>query len=424
MENLSVDRSVGIDGIAFELPKYYVDMTDLARARKVDPAKYCNGLGQLEMSVASPCEDTVTLAAGAGRRVINSFGINPDSIGLVIVGTETSVDHSKPVSSFVHQMLGLSKECRVIEIKHACYGALAGVSIATDWILSGRNQSKCALVIASDIARYELHSAGEPTQGAGAVALIISENPRLLSFETQFQGFYAKQVMDFWRPLYRKEALVDGHFSINCYLDALAGAYSMYQRSFRKNNIIQADKEELISSQFSACLYHVPFVKMAWKGHKKLLEQDWNLVIEKDTNEMEQATLDFQSRVSPYLKLNARVGNIYTGSLFLSLCEFISNVDHSMIDKKISLFGYGSGCAAEFFSARIVSSDQGKIKKEEIMNKRQKISIDHYEEILFASQLGDANDSTVCDPLKWNLDGPFLYLGTKNHIRTYESFLE
>src|SRR5687767_1914110 len=104
------------------------------------------------MAVASPCEDTVTLAAGAGRLLLKNFDIDPDEISLLIVGTETGVDHSKPVAIYVHQLLGLTQKCRAFEVKHACYGAMAGLSMATNWVLSGRARGRKALVIASDIA--------------------------------------------------------------------------------------------------------------------------------------------------------------------------------------------------------------------------------------------------------------------------------
>ena len=39
-------------------------------------------------------------------------------------------------------------------------------------------QKPVALVITTDIARYGLESAGEPTRGAGAVALLMEKNPR------------------------------------------------------------------------------------------------------------------------------------------------------------------------------------------------------------------------------------------------------
>jgi hydroxymethylglutaryl-CoA synthase len=61
-----------------------------------------------------------------------------------------------------------------LKIKHACYGAMAGLTAAVNYILSGRAKGRKVLVIASDIARYGKDTAGEPTQGAGAVAMLVS----------------------------------------------------------------------------------------------------------------------------------------------------------------------------------------------------------------------------------------------------------
>ena len=41
------------------------------------------------------------------------------------------------------------------------------------------------IVIVSDIAKYDIGSSGEYTQGAGAVAILVKQNPRLLSFRSK-----------------------------------------------------------------------------------------------------------------------------------------------------------------------------------------------------------------------------------------------
>src|SRR6056297_566079 len=219
-----LSNPAGIDALACAGPAGFGEMTDLASARGVDPAKYLKGLGQRRMAIASPCEDPVTMATEAARRAMQGFGIEPEEIGTLIVGTETGVDHSKPVAVYLHELLGLDRRCRTFETKHACYGASAGLTASMDWIASGRARGRKALVIASDIARYGLGTAGEPTQGAGAVAMVVSDKPRLLSMDPCRIGDYTRQVMDFWRPLYSKYAFADGHYSIQCYLDALTGA--------------------------------------------------------------------------------------------------------------------------------------------------------------------------------------------------------
>lgn len=410
---------VGIEAIAFDIPKFYVDMAELAHHRSIDPAKFIKGLGQVEMSVVSPCEDTVTLAAGAAIKMMHGFNINKESIGLCVVGTETPIDQSKPIASHIHEILNLPKNCRVFETKHACYGATAALAMATDWILSGRAQGKKALIIASDIARYGLNTAGEPTQGAGAVAMLISDNPKLLELETNYVGNYSEQVMDFWRPTYSKEAFADGHFSIQCYLTALAGAFDSYKESFKKYN---SDVPKNLSNRFAACLYHVPFVKMANKAHHKLIEHELNTKIEKEDPRMEEVNKDFSERVGDNLKLNASVGNIYTGSLYLSLFNFLEKNSAQNVGRAISLFSYGSGCTSEFFSGVVqpgASLALQRVSSESALKSRVRISVEQYEVMLNAAAESDLNNAEVSDPDTWKISGPVLYLGNKDHKRHY-----
>lgn len=418
---------IGIEAIAFEVPEYYVDMTDLAMARGIEPAKYTVGIGQKQMAVATPCEDTVALAAGAGQKLMENFGIDPNSISMLIVGTETGVDHSKPVSSYVHHLLGISDECRVFEVKHACYGAMAGFAMAVNYMLSGRAKGKKALVIASDIARYGKNTPGEPTQGAGAVAILVSDNPRLAEVDYSNEGFYANQVMDFWRPLYSKEAFADGHYSIQCYLEALTGAYNMYKQNVLKSlngHAPVALKNGNFSSGFDACLYHVPFVKMAQKAHQRLLEVDANKAFAKESDELKAAQRDFENRVAPSLELNARIGNIYTGALFLSLANLLEKSSGKLAGKSVSLFSYGSGSGAEFTSVRITGEANGLMKvqnSEAELNSRKKLSVDEYESILDKCANMDLEGADVCRPETWNLKKRFLYLGTRGNKRVYSS---
>jgi hydroxymethylglutaryl-CoA synthase len=154
-------------------------MADLAIARGVEPAKYVKGLGQVAMAVPTPCEDTVSLAIAAGRKALDSFGIDPAEIGTLVVGTETGVDHSKPVATYVHEHLGLASNCRSFETKHACLGGSAGLTAAMDWIAAGRARGRKALVIAADIARYGFNTGRADTGESRARSLAASEPRRL-----------------------------------------------------------------------------------------------------------------------------------------------------------------------------------------------------------------------------------------------------
>src|SRR5699024_7218004 len=134
---------------------------------------------------------------------------------LVIFATETSVDHSKSGAAYVHRLLNLKPGVRSIEVKQACYAATAGIQMAKGHI--ALHPKSKVLVLASDIARYGLNTGGEATQGAGAVEMVIAQNPRILTLEEP-NTFLSDDIMDFWRPSYSETAFVDGKYSNEQYL--------------------------------------------------------------------------------------------------------------------------------------------------------------------------------------------------------------
>ena len=130
--------SVGIEQLAVYVPPSVLSLDELAAARGVPPEKFREGLGVREMAIAPPCEDVVTLAASAGARALRAARIDPGDIGMLLVATESGVDHAKPVSIFVHELLGIGRQCRVYELKHACYAGTAALMSAADGGREGR----------------------------------------------------------------------------------------------------------------------------------------------------------------------------------------------------------------------------------------------------------------------------------------------
>lgn len=370
---------VGIDAISIAVPHRYIAMEDLARARGVDPEKYTQGLGNLEMAVAEPGEDTVALAARAAAGVLAD--VDPKQLGMLVVGTETGVDHSKPVASYVQGLLDLPHTMRVFDTQHACYGGTAALMAACDWIASGAADGRSALVICSDIARYGVHTAGEPTQGAGAVAMIVSRHPRVLAIDLGISGTASTHVHDFWRPLGQREAQVDGHYSVQCYLDALGVAYAGWHERASRRGIEKLDR----------ICYHVPFCKMAKKAHTHLF-----------------GATSYDTQVAPSLVLNARVGNVYTGSLYLALAGLLSTQARELPGARIGMFSYGSGCTSEFFSGVVApNAEERTAHLAAVLTRRERISVEEYERIMALS-----------DPLPVR-GGELRFTGVVDHRRQY-----
>lgn len=359
--------TVGIDAISLSTPRAFLELVDLAVVRGIPSDKITKGLGAIRMSIASPHEDPVTLATDAAARAFVRADVDPSTIGLCAVGTETGIDHSKPIASYVHGLLGLPQRCRVFDAKHACFGGTAALMAACEWIASGAARGRCALVVCTDIARYELGSPGEPTQGAGAVAMVVSERPRLLEIEVGHTGGYARDVHDFWRPLNRRDALVDGHFSVACYLDAVAGAFGEWQ---------QEEARRGGGAPLVRTAYHVPYVKMAKKAdrHRAMIEG------------LDEAAAEarFAREVAPSLAFAAEVGNIYTGSLYMAIASLLHAEASVLEGERIGLFSYGSGCGAEFFAGRVVAGAGALTRQldlDEPLRDRVRLSFDEYEAI-------------------------------------------
>ncbi|HZR79775.1 MAG TPA: hydroxymethylglutaryl-CoA synthase family protein [Candidatus Binatia bacterium] len=417
---------IGIDRIGVYVPDRALPLTDLAAARAVPAEKLLHGLGVHHMAVAPVYEDSVTLAANAAVRALAMAGdcgrTDPGEIGLLIVATESAVDHAKPVSIFVHELLGLAASCRAYEIKHACYGGTAALMTATEWIASGVARGRKALVVASDIAKYPPHSAGEPTQGAGAVAMVVAESPGLLALDVGASGVHAANVYDFWRPLDRSQALVDGKYSLDCYLAALAGAFAEYRRRALAELVALGDGE-LLTDHLAAILYHTPFPRMAWKAHRALVEDDWRTRADRAARFAAEgeaiARRSYAEKVEPSLWAAQAVGNTYTASLYLCLAALLERGADRLVGRRLGMFSYGSGSCAEFYSGVVAPGAQHlarEIGLAAMLERRRNVTVAEYERHHATASLR-AEPAPERPPR--DFAGPFFYRGTDDDRRAY-----
>ena len=383
---------IGIDKINFFTSNLYVDMTELAIARNEDPNKYLIGIGQSKMAVIPPTQDIVTMCANAAESMLTNE--DKESIDLVIVGTESGIDNSKSAAAYIADLLGLRDDIRTFEIKQACYGATAALQMAKAQV--ALNPDSKALIIGADIAKYGLNTPGEVTQGGGAVAMLVSANPKLLSFEGG-STYLSRNIMDFWRPLGHSEALVDGKYSSNVYLDFFNNVYSNYK-----------DKTGFTIDNFEALLFHLPYTKMGLKALREAQKDADAKVSAKLTHRFEDSRL-----------YNRQVGNLYTGSLYLSLLSLLENNDDLKSGDRLGLFSYGSGAQGEFF-AMLLRNDYRKYlmnTTNEFLQKRTRISVEEYEKIYLKSLHYENNSELDLDMD----DAQFVLTGIKENQRQYKN---
>lgn len=385
--------TIGIDKIGFATSPYVLRLKDLAAARDTDPEKLSKGLLLKEQSVAPITEDIVTLAATAAEDILTDE--DKEAIDMVILATESGIDQSKAAAVFVHGLLDIQPFARSFEMKEACYAATAALDYAKLHV-EKFPQSK-VLVIASDIAKYGIGTPGEPTQGAGAVAMLISQNPRILSFNDDNVA-QTRDVMDFWRPNYATTPFVNGIYSTQQYLDSLKTTWAEYQK-----------RTGLALTDFAAVCFHLPYPKLALKGLKKILD--------KSVSEEKKDQLQYNFDQS--ILYSQRVGNIYTGSLFLGLLSLLENDPQLKTGDRIALFSYGSGAVAEIFSANLVPGFEQLLdhKRMEKLDQRTVLSVADYERLFYEEVDLDPSGNQVFEPATHQT---FALTEIKEHQRIYQ----
>ena len=175
---------VGIEAMNAFCGSARMDVRALAEHRNLDTQRFDNLL-MSEKTVPLPFEDPVSMGVNAAKPIIDA--LSPEAknrIELIITCTESAFDFGKSMSTYFNKLLGLSRNCRLFELKNACYSGTAGLQMAINFILSQAAPGAKALVIATDIARFMIAEGGdaltedwsfaEPSSGAGAVAMLVS----------------------------------------------------------------------------------------------------------------------------------------------------------------------------------------------------------------------------------------------------------
>lgn len=303
---------VGIDDMSLYTPSIYFDIKDLAEARNIEYPKLNKGLGLSQMSITDAHEDAATMAANAILELILKNKLNPKDIGRIYMGTESALDGAKPTATYALEMLRnyFSEEygpdcflhCDVIDMTFACIGGVDALNNTIYWV-SG-NPERIGIVVSSDNAKYELASSGEYTQGAGAVAMLVKSNPRLITFDDNW-GVATMGVHDFFKPLrhiskkeliaevlswadsdadtssieektnaslavngiidaneavmtvHKSTPIFDGQYSNQCYQDRIHEAFNHFRLKTIAKGIYK--ENENITNEWDRLIFHLPY---------------------------------------------------------------------------------------------------------------------------------------------------------------------
>ncbi|MEU7690316.1 hydroxymethylglutaryl-CoA synthase family protein [Microbispora hainanensis] len=327
------DRLTGIESLNVYGGVACVPVAELFAGRGLDTGRFGN-LMMARRAVALPFEDPVTNAVNAAAPLLERLGEEErDSVEFLITATESGVDYSKSVASYVHEHLGLGRHCRLLEVKQACYSATAALRLAASYVASDVSPGARALVIATDVALADERAEyAEPATGSGAVAMLVGDDPRVLALDPGAFGLYSFETLDTARPSPAYD-IADVDRSLLAYLECLRESFADYRA--------RVEDVDLMTT-FDLLALHTPFAGMVKAGHRKLLR-------EFTAATPAEIEADFERRVGPSLTYPGEVGNLFSGSLYLALAAALDTA-RPAAPLRVGLFSYGSGCSSEFFS--------------------------------------------------------------------------
>ncbi|RYG43836.1 MAG: hydroxymethylglutaryl-CoA synthase, partial [Chitinophagaceae bacterium] len=259
--------------------------------------------------------------------------------------------------------------------------------------------------IATDVAKYDLGSTGEYTQGAGAVALLLSSKPKIISFSDNWSTSH-KSAFDFFKPyrrvskfmitgnddnqpwfgnleaeieVHKDQPVFDGQYSNDCYVQRTNEAYARF-----KDNTTGKPLQD-----WFGIMMHLPY---AYQGRRMLTAL---YAKEYDIDATDAAALkevaknieygDFiKQKLAPAETASSLIGNLYTGSIFMSLlsslCGYASS-EQDLTGERFGFLAYGSGSKSKVFEGTIASGWRAAAHTNlfERLSKSTAISFEDYE---------------------------------------------
>ena len=452
-------KKIGIDAISYYVPSIYLSIEKLSEHRNLDYEKLNKGLGLEKMAIADSNEDPSSFAANALISLFEKNNIDPKEIGRIYMGTESALDASKPSATYATELVEeyfsekfgerCLKNCDIADLTFACIGGVDALQNTIDWI--SNNPGKKAIVVSSDLSKYELKSTGEYTQGAGAIALLISENPSLISIDNVW-GVATKSENDFFKPrrtfnkkelideiisklnldisekdfeeifsnstfwdnnseiieVFKDEPVFDGQFSNTCYVDRMQEAFVHFQQN-KKTDFL---------NEWSHIIFHLPY---AFHGRRMIFNNWLNWIknditykdllaeigLENDELFIKKAYKSniyknfITSKIAPGEKASSHIGNMYSASVFMSLLSMLNyHFDNNteIKNQKVGFISYGSGSKAKIFQGEIEANWKEKIKTSKLfesLNKRKEISFDEYQDLHKSKKISPLSNHSI-----------------------------
>ncbi|KAF9689403.1 hypothetical protein SADUNF_Sadunf01G0088700 [Salix dunnii] len=381
-------NNVGVLAMDIYFPPTCVQQEALEAHDGASKGKYTIGLGQDCLGFCTEVEDVISMSLTVVSSLLEKYNVDPKQIGRLEVGSETVIDKSKSIKTFLMQIFEKcgNTDIEGVDSTNACYGGTAALFNCVNWVESSSWDGRYGLVVCTDSAVYA-EGPARPTGGAAAIAMLIGPDAPI-AFESKFRGSHMSHAYDFYKPNLASEYpvipfpfyidslffVVDGKLSQTCYLMALDSCYKTFCAKYEKST-----GKQFSLSDAAYFVFHSPYNKLVQKSFARLVFNDsvrkassideatkeklapfstlsgdesyQNRDLEKVSQQVAKPLFD--AKVQPTTLIPKQVGNMYTASLYAAFASLLHNKNSELAGKRVILFSYGSGLTATMFSLQL-----------------------------------------------------------------------
>ncbi len=292
---------VGITSIRTYIPLYRLSGEEIAR---MWGGRSSGG----EKAVAGCDEDSVTMAVGAGLKIMTNFKGKIDGL---FFATTTAPYKEKQAAAIIASALDLDKSCHTSDFANSLRAGSLALKSAVDAVQSGSAEN--IIVVASDCRLGAAQSTFEQTLGDGAASVVIGSQDVIAEVKGSYSIF--NEFIDTWRT-------DDDIFE--------RGAEERFVDAAGYKPVLTAvisgllEKYKLTAKDFSKVVFYAPDAR-SYAGLAKSLGFDKGQIQD---------------------PLYAQIGNTGTASAFVMLAAALDTADPG---DKILFVTYGDGADAFIF---------------------------------------------------------------------------
>lgn len=305
----------GIISYGVYVPKFRIEIEEIAKVWDEDPESIKNGLRVKQKSAPGLDEDTATIAVEAARNAIKRGPTDGEDIEAIYVGSESHPYAVKPTATIVAEAIKATPNLTAADYEFACKAGTAGMQNCMGLVEA--NMAKKGMAIGADVSQGAPGNALEYTAGAGGGAFVIGKKDVIAKIVNTTS--YTTDTPDFWRREGERYPQHGGRFT---------GKPGYFTHITNATNSLMSEMNTE-PGDYDYVVFHQPNGKFPVKAAKKL---------------------GFDKKQYEDGLVVSEIGNTYSGSTLIGLASVL---DKSEPGDKILVTSYGSGAGSDSFHIRV-----------------------------------------------------------------------